>query len=804
MEYYFSRRNLRKDTFLKKQINDHPDGFVKISLLVTFRRLKALSKDVAEVAEALRTSPDLVLNDDGTLIKPSVDHLKDLKEPVVLSDRKFARYDKCRKFFREMLRRYKEGGEVSSRDADFLKDLLAIWHPMYYEEKKGCGIKGFKVGKDKGHGGKTTCFILVRTDDTEDEFSYLKCVAAAFQRGSPTSRNKPEAAPKPQAEKECPEGTFVRDTVVKCGGLLNEAGRSNIDKLKEYFAKYGDVGWVDNETAGNGNAYVQFKQAPSAQKAVAETAHTCELAAGLTVALVQGDEEKQYHKRRFDELSRGCKHPGGNVKDLKEPVVLSDRKFARYDKCRKFFRKMLRRYKEGGEVSSRDADFLKDLLAIWHPMYYEEKKGCGIKGFKVGKDKDHGGKTTCFILVRTDDTEDEFSYLKCVAAAFQRGSPTSRNKPELATLVIPCKLSVTENNWFFQIFHVATRMFTFPAQLVKPSFVVLFLLVTLDQSDCQSCSELTGMSSFGNGFLCAGRLLELHIGIPISCRFIVNPSNISIFGEILFQFVDVTPARLVQQTAAFDNSVPDKRAFGTFFFSLRLRGSFFRKMLRRYKEGGKVSSRDADFLKDLLAIWHPMYYEEKKGCGIKGFKVGKDKDNGGKTTCFILVRTDDTEDEFSYLKCVAAAFQRGSPTSRNKPEAAPKPQAKKECAEGTFVWDTVVKCGGLLNEAGRSNIDKLKEYFAKYGDVGWVDNETAGNGNAYVQFKQAPSAQKAVAETAHTCELAAGLTVALVQGDEEKQYHKRRFDELSRGCKHPGGNDGNGGNGKGAKRQKTD
>jgi len=312
VEYYFSRRNLRKDTFLKKQINDHPDGFVKISLLVTFRRLEALSKDVAEVAEALRTSPYLVLNDDGTLIKPSVDHLKDLKEPVVLSDRKFARYSECLNFFREMLRRYKEGDEVSSRDADFLKELLSIWHPMYYEEKKGCGIKGFKVGKDKDHGGKRTCFILVRTDDTEDEFSYLKCVAAAFQRGSPTSRNKPEAAPKPQAEKECPEGTFVRDTVVKCGGLPNEAGRTNINKLKEYFAKYGDVGWVDNETAGNGNAYVQFKEVPSAQKAVAETAHTCELAAGLTVALVQGDEEKQYHKRRFDELSRKCKHPGGN------------------------------------------------------------------------------------------------------------------------------------------------------------------------------------------------------------------------------------------------------------------------------------------------------------------------------------------------------------------------------------------------------------------------------------------------------------------------------------------------------------
>lgn len=51
------------------------------ALRETFPKLKKLTEDLAEIAAALRLSPDLILTEDGTLIKSAVDHLKDINEP---------------------------------------------------------------------------------------------------------------------------------------------------------------------------------------------------------------------------------------------------------------------------------------------------------------------------------------------------------------------------------------------------------------------------------------------------------------------------------------------------------------------------------------------------------------------------------------------------------------------------------------------------------------------------------------------------------------------------------------------------
>ena len=50
VEFYFSDSNYRKDTFLKAAAESDPDGFVAISVLLTFNRLKSLTTDVAVVA----------------------------------------------------------------------------------------------------------------------------------------------------------------------------------------------------------------------------------------------------------------------------------------------------------------------------------------------------------------------------------------------------------------------------------------------------------------------------------------------------------------------------------------------------------------------------------------------------------------------------------------------------------------------------------------------------------------------------------------------------------------------------------
>lgn len=43
VEFYFSDSNFRKDKFLREKANADPDGFVPITVLLTFNRLKSLT-----------------------------------------------------------------------------------------------------------------------------------------------------------------------------------------------------------------------------------------------------------------------------------------------------------------------------------------------------------------------------------------------------------------------------------------------------------------------------------------------------------------------------------------------------------------------------------------------------------------------------------------------------------------------------------------------------------------------------------------------------------------------------------------
>lgn len=69
VEFYFSDSNYRKDTFLKAAAESDPDGFVAISVLLTFNRLKSLSTDIDKIAEAIADSTSVVLSADKKKVK---------------------------------------------------------------------------------------------------------------------------------------------------------------------------------------------------------------------------------------------------------------------------------------------------------------------------------------------------------------------------------------------------------------------------------------------------------------------------------------------------------------------------------------------------------------------------------------------------------------------------------------------------------------------------------------------------------------------------------------------------------------
>ncbi|XP_067124291.1 la-related protein 7 [Centruroides vittatus] len=69
MEFYFSDSNLLRDKFLQQTISDSKDGYIDIELFMKFNKIRALTKESRDVANAVSSSSIIKLNEDKTKLK---------------------------------------------------------------------------------------------------------------------------------------------------------------------------------------------------------------------------------------------------------------------------------------------------------------------------------------------------------------------------------------------------------------------------------------------------------------------------------------------------------------------------------------------------------------------------------------------------------------------------------------------------------------------------------------------------------------------------------------------------------------
>ncbi|GMH08754.1 hypothetical protein Nepgr_010594 [Nepenthes gracilis] len=79
VEYYFSDVNLATTDHLIRFINKDPEGYVPISVVASFKKIKALISNNSQLAVVLRNSTKLVVSDDGKKVK-RVHPLTDMEE----------------------------------------------------------------------------------------------------------------------------------------------------------------------------------------------------------------------------------------------------------------------------------------------------------------------------------------------------------------------------------------------------------------------------------------------------------------------------------------------------------------------------------------------------------------------------------------------------------------------------------------------------------------------------------------------------------------------------------------------------
>ncbi|KAL0970357.1 hypothetical protein UPYG_G00240910 [Umbra pygmaea] len=86
VEFWFGDVSLQKDRFLRQLIDESQDGYVDISVLTTFNRMKNLTTDCKLIARALINSSVVEVNLEGTQVrrlKPIGEHPKDVDNRTV-------------------------------------------------------------------------------------------------------------------------------------------------------------------------------------------------------------------------------------------------------------------------------------------------------------------------------------------------------------------------------------------------------------------------------------------------------------------------------------------------------------------------------------------------------------------------------------------------------------------------------------------------------------------------------------------------------------------------------------------------
>ncbi|CAN6344725.1 unnamed protein product [Urochloa humidicola] len=90
VEYYFSDINLATTEHLMRFITKDPEGYVPISVIAGFKKVKASVRDISMLAAALRTSSKLVVSDDGKRVKRqepfTESDLQELKSRIVVAE----------------------------------------------------------------------------------------------------------------------------------------------------------------------------------------------------------------------------------------------------------------------------------------------------------------------------------------------------------------------------------------------------------------------------------------------------------------------------------------------------------------------------------------------------------------------------------------------------------------------------------------------------------------------------------------------------------------------------------------------
>mmetsp|Transcript_20777 Transcript_20777/g.30924 ORF Transcript_20777/g.30924 Transcript_20777/m.30924 type:complete len:354 (+) Transcript_20777:61-1122(+) len=319
VNFYFGNSNFPRDKFLRGKAEQDPDGWVDLSVIATFARLKALSTDVNVIAEALKSSDVVEVSDDNTKVrrKHPIPEKDDSKERTVFVGRlSFADgIEEVRGIFEESMPnatvlavricRNRDKNplgyayvEFNTQDDAKKAVTLQIASRIPPERRKSTETETTTTTTttttDQADDGGAASSSSVATDGGEDpNKAFLKIMPLSehLELRSASRKNRSKRRADDEEEKKVFEWT--KGLIVHFTG----AGEPlTLIDIKPLFAKFGDVKYLDLREDGEG--YVRMAE-PEQATAVLEGMKEAkvEIAGKIpTLTVLDGQAEEDYWK----------------------------------------------------------------------------------------------------------------------------------------------------------------------------------------------------------------------------------------------------------------------------------------------------------------------------------------------------------------------------------------------------------------------------------------------------------------------------------------------------------------------------
>ncbi|XP_058058381.1 la protein homolog [Anopheles bellator] len=317
LEYYFGDANLLKDKFLKEQIK-LDDGWVPLDVLLTFKRLKALSEDKKVIADAIEKSTE-------GLVEVSEDREKLRRHP----ERPIPELDEETR--KELYTRTVYVKGFAPQDGTNMNELVEFFQP--YEKVTNIVMRKYHDKPTKKYLFKGSVFVtFVSTEQCEkflaiDKLTYKgKELIRKMQNDyfvAKQAENKERAEKIEQRKRKKEEAQTLATAHLPTGasvfleGLGSETSReTSRETIKEAIKKVDDTlefAFVDFKI-GDKSGYVRFNQEGAGKRFVEKlTDKKIKIDdADVTVELLVDEKEAEYLKKVVQDQQ--ARRKGGNAK----------------------------------------------------------------------------------------------------------------------------------------------------------------------------------------------------------------------------------------------------------------------------------------------------------------------------------------------------------------------------------------------------------------------------------------------------------------------------------------------------------